>query len=162
VTLFCQKCQTEKPDTEFYKSSRTECKECTKARVKKRAQENPTVQVYDRERAKLPHRRANAKRVQQRWLKEFGFEKTRTARANSPEAYKARTAVSNALRGGKYRTPKIFKGPCVVCGTTEKITAHHDDYSRPLDVVWVCAQHHADLHPKWHRPYIVEITGVTT
>jgi len=27
-----------------------------------------------------------------------------------------------------------------------KTDAHHEDYSRPLDVIWLCRQHHADLH----------------
>src|SRR5260370_14798419 len=49
--------------------------------------------------------------------------------------------VRRALKAGK-----LIKQPCEVCGTTENIHAHHEDYSKPLDVRWLCASHHAGLH----------------
>lgn len=33
-----------------------------------------------------------------------------------------------------------------MCGTTEHVVAHHHDYSKPLDVTWLCEQHHKDVH----------------
>lgn len=39
----------------------------------------------------------------------------------------------------------LKKQPCQVCGA-ESSHAHHDDYSRPLDVNWLCPQHHALAH----------------
>lgn len=39
----------------------------------------------------------------------------------------------------------IPKGPCAVCGSTDNIEAHHEDYRYPLDVVWLCHEHHVDL-----------------
>lgn len=35
--------------------------------------------------------------------------------------------------------------PCSVCGATRG-EAHHDDYSKPLDVVWLCRTHHWARH----------------
>jgi hypothetical protein len=35
--------------------------------------------------------------------------------------------------------------PCEVCGDL-KVTAHHDDYSKPLDVRWLCRLHHSRAH----------------
>jgi hypothetical protein len=43
--------------------------------------------------------------------------------------------VSNALADGS-----LAKRPCVVCG--RRAEAHHDDYSRPLDITWLCRFHH--------------------
>lgn len=33
---------------------------------------------------------------------------------------------------------------CVVCG--DKAEAHHEDYTKPLDVVWLCRKHHKQRH----------------
>jgi hypothetical protein len=43
------------------------------------------------------------------------------------------------------KTGKLTKLPCVKCGATD-VDAHHPDYSQPLSVVWLCKQHHRDLH----------------
>lgn len=43
---------------------------------------------------------------------------------------------------------KLKKQPCSVCGTFERVHAHHHDYSRPLDVTWFCPKHHAAEHSK--------------
>jgi hypothetical protein len=42
----------------------------------------------------------------------------------------------------------IKKGPCVICGTREKIEGYHEDYSKPLEVVWLCRGHHIMLTQK--------------
>lgn len=39
----------------------------------------------------------------------------------------------------------LDRRPCGACGAPEA-EAHHEDYSRPLSVVWLCAAHHASLH----------------
>jgi len=43
------------------------------------------------------------------------------------------------------RTGKLVRGPCVQCGEP-KTHGHHSDYSKPLDVVWLCAPCHRRLH----------------
>jgi hypothetical protein len=39
------------------------------------------------------------------------------------------------------RAERIRKFPCFMCGN-EKSEAHHGDYSKPLDIIWVCKLHH--------------------
>lgn len=53
---------------------------------------------------------------------------------------RARTAVSNAIRDGR-----LTRRPCYGCGC-EAAQAHHDDYSKPLDVRWLCTTCHAAEH----------------
>lgn len=43
------------------------------------------------------------------------------------------------------RRGKISKMPCIKCGS-DKSQAHHEDYSSPLDVVWLCDFHHKSRH----------------
>jgi hypothetical protein len=57
------------------------------------------------------------------------------------EKNKARLMVRNAVKAGK-----LIKGPCEVCGTTNDVHGHHDDYAKPLDVRWLCNFHHGKHH----------------
>lgn len=70
--------------------------------------------------------------------------KTDTRQANwrraNPEKYLAHVAVQRALASGD-----LVKQPCEVCGDPA-VDAHHDDYSKQLDVRWLCRQHHVRLH----------------
>ena len=36
--------------------------------------------------------------------------------------------------------------PCSVCGSTDRIEAHHADYTKPFAVVCYCKKHHNELH----------------
>lgn len=45
------------------------------------------------------------------------------------------------------RRGKLTRQPCEVCGAESNIEAHHSDYSKPLDVNWLCREHHKE----WHR-----------
>jgi ribosomal protein S27AE len=47
--------------------------------------------------------------------------------------------------GGAIATGRLVKQPCEKCGA-ERVHAHHDDYSKPLDVRWLCPKHHAEEH----------------
>ncbi len=59
-----------------------------------------------------------------------------------PEKYKARYALRNAVRLGK-----IEKGVCEVCSSAHT-ESYHDDYSKPLEVRWLCPLHHRNLKKK--------------
>jgi len=59
-----------------------------------------------------------------------------------PEKFKARYLLRRAVKIGD-----IIKKPCEVCGEI-KVHAHHTDYSKPLDVMWLCHKHHVEIHSK--------------
>jgi hypothetical protein len=52
----------------------------------------------------------------------------------------ARRKARAAVRAGK-----LTRQPCERCGDP-KADAHHEDYSKPLDVRWLCRKHHAVRH----------------
>lgn len=45
------------------------------------------------------------------------------------------------LKGG------LIPQPCEKCGS-EKVEKHHEDYDKPLEVIWLCRPCHLDLHQK--------------
>ncbi len=57
-----------------------------------------------------------------------------------PEKWKARAKVSHAIKIGV-----LHRLPCEVCGEV-KSQAHHEDYTKPLEVKWVCIKHHKMIH----------------
>lgn len=55
--------------------------------------------------------------------------------------YVAQSLVVKAKREGRL---KVL--PCERCGSKKRIHAHHDDYTKPLDVIWLCSSCHCKLH----------------
>lgn len=62
---------------------------------------------------------------------------------NHPQIISAHQATHRALYAGKLKY-----SPCEVCESSISIDAHHKDYSRPLEVVWLCRKHHVEFHNK--------------
>lgn len=56
----------------------------------------------------------------------------------------ARNQVSIAVKKG------TLKKEACICGET-KVQAHHGDYKRPLDVIWLCHKHHSEVHTTQNR-----------
>ena len=57
---------------------------------------------------------------------------------------KARSAVNNALRDGQLVKPEACEGEG--CEARHELEAHHEDYSKPLTVTWLCTKCHAHPH----------------
>jgi hypothetical protein len=61
--------------------------------------------------------------------------------AKTPKG-RARGKLRDAVDSGKIIKPKN----CPVCGKDKILHGHHNDYTKPLEVVWVCALCHTNLH----------------
>lgn len=140
--MYCKKCSSNKESSEFYKSSKSECKECIKVRVRNNYRKNINhFKEYEKNRASLPHRvkaRSDYAKTSNGLL---SGNKAKTAYAKrNPEKRTASTAVAIAVRDGK-----LIKQPCSFCGS-KIVHGHHYDYSKPLDVIWLCPLHHKAVH----------------
>lgn len=131
----CFKCKTVKPLIDFYKHHAmadghvNKCKECNKKDVtKNRNKKIDYYREYDRIRAKIPERQKAASEITSAWRK---ADKRRM---------KCHNAVTRAIRSGT-----LIRKPCVKCGN-EKSLAHHEDYDKPLEVVWLCQPCHKQRH----------------
>jgi hypothetical protein len=146
----CFKCLITKPLGDFYKHPEMadgylgKCKECAKKDSTSRRNEKvDEVRAYDRKRGSLPHR---LQQVREYKKTPRGRELVRKHNAEYDERYpekkKAHEILNNAVRDGK-----VIKLPCCVCGS-ENSQGHHEDYSKPLDVIWFCPTHHGEHHKK--------------
>jgi hypothetical protein len=132
----CKKCLSVLPYSQFYTHAEMNdghlnfCKECVRERVVGHRNRNITrIRAYDRKRAQRPE---NIQR-RTRYTKKF--------RNENPEKYKAHTIVGNAIRDGL-----LTKQPCEMCGSADKTHAHHEDYDKPLKVIWLCPACHSLVH----------------
>lgn len=143
----CFKCKETKPLSEFYPHGQmgdkhlNKCKQCTKKDVTQNRFKNiEKIRAYDRKRARLPHRIKNK------------IERNKIYKEKFPLHFKARGAVTRAVRSGKLKRPDI----CEICKKEARIYGHHDDYTKPLDVKWLCQPCHSSLHQDLRREALDE------
>lgn len=67
----------------------------------------------------------------------FSSLKWNNGNKTKTEAHKQ---VKAAIRNGN-----LHRQPCEQCESL-KTEAHHEDYSKPLDVNWLCRKHHRERH----------------
>lgn len=125
----CYVCGEEKEYHCFGKTSRM-CNPCRKEYDRNRSDRTGKNRVPN-EATRARQRRYNAKNLHQ-------------------ENVAARLAVRKAILSGEI----IRKSACEVCGKeavrrdgVTAVQAHHDDYTKPLDVRWLCSA----CHTAWHR-----------
>jgi hypothetical protein len=134
----CGRCKAFKPASEFWPAPRLKlgvafyCKECEREHRKRRRQTN--VARY-RERAREQYDRKVARGQ---------ATKGHSAAPVDPVKRRARNMAQGAIRRGIIVRPSS----CQDCGKVGATHAHHEDYSRPLDVVFVCYRCHGRRHRK--------------
>ena len=131
----CFKCDRCLPLTEFYKHPMMgdghlgKCKECTRRDVRENYMKRRDQYLeYERKRSRTPERRAGIRLSQEKWS----------------DHHRARILLHNAVTRGRIVKPK----ECQDCGAATRLDGHHPDYTKPLDVVWVCRPCHGKRHRK--------------
>ena len=104
--------------------------------LKRKYREDPEYLIIQKERYK-------------KWYKKYGRERNDTDRESAknyrihhPIEDKAQRKLRRAEKSGKIIKP-LF---CEVCKDKVKLCGHHKDYSKPLEVIWVCHSCHKKIH----------------
>ena len=127
----CKNCKELKGLNNFYKDRTRKdgysrfCKVCTRIFYRERRIRNP--ETFKRK-AKTYYENHKAEKI----------ESVRVYEKKYPERRTARNIVRSALIKGILISEKCL------CGA--KAEAHHPDYSKPLEVVWLCKRHHREAH----------------
>ena len=135
----CIRCGEIKLPHDFYKHPKmiggrdSKCKACARkasAERQARIEADPEMKVKEmrRQREKARKYRAEGK------ASVFGGK-----HKIDPSKRNANVIVGNAIRSGNLKRER-----CCICGMTAQ--AHHEDYSKPLEVVWLCVTHHNARH----------------
>ena len=142
-TQKCIRCGETKPLSDYYKHPQManghlgRCKECHRLEMARNRTENiDRIRAYDRGRNSRPER----KRQNQ-------IKNKKKAKKEGPLYTAAHNAVSRAIRNGTLIRPEN----CDRCGVKCKPNAHHDDYARFLDVMFLCPICHAQRHKELNR-----------
>jgi len=128
----CPACDRWLPDEQYHRDKRTanglksQCKKChTIGNLNSRSKMNRTR------------------------VRKFARKHARHMRKLHPEKHRARLMLQRAIDREDIIRPKI----CSQCERKNiPIHAHHKDYSKPFDVMWVCSACHGILHSKYHYP----------
>ncbi len=133
MTVKCPKCGVTKPYSEFHKEKVRKrgidcyCKDCRNE--------------IGRKRDRLPRRLEKTKRY---YATERGKEVQRTnARARYNKDKRKKLAI--VLVGKAIKEGVLTRQLCETCGV-DNTHGHHNNYDKPLEVHWLCPQHHWDFH----------------
>lgn len=148
----CRKCKELKDFGCFYKSKGGDydlysyCKDCTRLMAKKyylinKDKINKRTALYIKSEAGIST--INLHRQSERFKSSRAAIRGRYKKKN-PLKTQARSAVQHAITAGR-----LIRLPCEVKGCKTVAEAHHDDYSKLLEVKWLCKLHHTELHKNY-------------
>ena len=86
--------------------------------------------------------RARNYRKNSEYSKKYLKLKNRDNYRKNKDKVLARASVGKAIKNGQIIKPKN----CSKCAKCVKLHAHHEDYSKPLEVIWLCVPCHHSVH----------------
>ena len=144
----CKKCLVAKPLTDFTLRKegcyRGACKACLNSYYRdlsKRPARKAARKAYVANHRDMMNR-SNAKYRAANKEKASAALKARRHSVHGMQA--AHNAVTRAVQNGS-----LERQACQTCGN-KKAHAHHPNYSKPLEVVWLCPLHHKAAHATAH------------
>lgn len=152
VLKACGACETVKPIDQFSRNRtrkdgrQNSCKACMAVRTKAwyRANKPRAAELQTRWREENRERTRELQRNERAEDPAGRRERERRVREKHPEKVNARQALRYAVRTGKVQKADS----CERCGqpSDRSLHGHHRDYSKPLEVEWLCWECHAEVH----------------
>jgi len=145
----CTNCEVEKDVNQFYEKKNglygkhAECKKCMRGKNKKYREENPEKiyirnKIYSGKLKELYSESHINSHVRMHERSIIGFERY----AEKKMQLLAGSLLNYAIRINLIQKPI----ECVMCKRERDIQGHHIDYSKPLQVIWVCIECHSNFH----------------
>ena len=135
----CCSCRILKAAKDFHKNPyhldglHSSCKEC-RATYSKELRKKNSEDLRKYHAAKAREYRGKGEGNTKKSVKEW--------KNKNPEKVKAKDLLNAAIRYGRMNR----KDSCERCGSINSIQAHHEDYNKPLKVMWLCAVCHKARH----------------
>ena len=122
----------------------------TTEEIKKKKKRSLALEYYHQVRKYNKVYREYRRSYYKEWYRKYGRIKTIDQveaniewRKKHPEGVSAMSYVYRAIKSGKL----IKSTLCSICKQKKKIIhGHHSDYSKPLEVIWVCHSCHKNIH----------------
>jgi hypothetical protein len=155
----CKQCGEVKPLDEFHKSKSTrdgyrgDCKACHNATSRQWRAAHPERMAALNKQWKQDHPEEVAANNKQ-WRQEHPeavSAYTKEYQAKNPLKKRAQNIINRAIRDGKLTKPTT----CSECNATGTIQGHHCDYTKPLEVMWLCQT----CHIAWHKEHGTDLNG---
>ena len=156
----CFKCGVQKPLSEFYKHKKmadghlNKCKDCAKKDVRQNRGVNlDYYKEYDKQRANNPNRVDGREKYAQ---SESGKRAQGEAKKRWIESNLIKRVAHIIFRNATRSRPELIKHECESCGISQvRLNGHHDDYSEPLVVRFLCGK----CHSQWHKEHGQGLNG---
>jgi len=152
----CSKCKIEKSLGEFCKHKKSKdghyniCKECKTIQDKEYRNKNKKKIAKQKKEYSSRKEIKEAKTIyDKQWSKNNPDKILKNKLSDwqrNPTKNKARRLVNRAIKAGV-----LTKQSCEVCRSLI-VEAHHENYDKPLEVRWLCKDHHLEAHGgQWNK-----------
>lgn len=121
------------------------CKECTKIDSLLHRSENiDKVKEYDRNR---PNKAERVIKDKERLKKDpIAYKKMKVKNSEWVKRNRHKRNAHLKLSRAVLKGIVIRKFECEKCTSTIQVEAHHEDYEKPLEVIWLCSKCHHERH----------------
>lgn len=145
----CSRCKKEKPIKGFYRNRSTKdgrdsyCMKCKRDyMLNNKRPVTPEMRhkyyLENKERILAQHKEYRETDKERK----FAAAAAKRHSRKYPDKIKARSISFVAITNGKLKRPET----CSKCPSNKEIQAHHPDYRKPLDVIWLCRICHMEHH----------------